>query len=336
MRKISGILLYLLIISSCANAAYIALKNGKEGRIDVHDTTAIYNSKKSYFYAVTSKGEFLLGKRSIKYLVMNKDTLFFSGNEVQIVHAVPGVDTLSVNVTSDSSLSLKKIAGISDSTIVDLSNGTKININETTAALSIMLDSCDRIGRGGATLFWLGFGLNYGLAAPAGAVSFFKWIISGTFFGDSSDHSYKQGFHFSLVTNRVAKAMMITGAAYCGTGASLAFKSGKPYIPGMRKNGNIGFYRAGLITEATSTALLLAALFADPNDQQGDVGPLLWGTIFVLGSVSNVMFITSTTIASIYTGHTVSELKKKTIEVQIHPAVSYSSKSAGLAFTISF
>jgi hypothetical protein len=73
MRKLNCILLLLVIITRCTDAAYVVLKNGKEGHVNVHDTATLYSPKKGFFFAEISKGDFYLEKRSIKYMVTKLD-----------------------------------------------------------------------------------------------------------------------------------------------------------------------------------------------------------------------------------------------------------------------
>jgi hypothetical protein len=312
-----GVLLFLIFISSYTNAAYLVKKIGKSCNIIVIDTAAMYNPNTNSFKIGVLKGNYDLQKCNIKFLIINQDTLYFSGTFVHVVHAAGITDSLPGVSISDSSHKY----------------GANSGTGSAHDTLSEVLAYSRSLARKGTAMAWTGFGLNYGVAIPVGFFSTFNIIYS--IINHTNDQAGVFGFYISLIANRVAKGLMITGASYCGTGASITYENCRQQNINLKRNINWGFFRAGIITEGLSNALLLSGPFMLSKARSDFPEILVYGGIIGLGTISNALFIASTCNASHYIRKQDESNLKKRVDLHIYPSVSFSNESAGFIIDIS-
>jgi hypothetical protein len=101
--KSVSFLLLMFLFTIGIDAAYVVLKDGNKGRITIPDTAVLFDSTKSSFLSVNKYGNYVLLKKNVEYLIMDNDTIRFSGNVAQLVKSATKNETSTVQDIIDES-----------------------------------------------------------------------------------------------------------------------------------------------------------------------------------------------------------------------------------------
>lgn len=340
MRFVSSLLL-IILFALTADTAYVALKDGKKGRIDLPDTSEIYNSTLDNFHAGSKNGNYNLLKQDVEYLVIKSDTFRFFGNVAQRVTPVqndetPAADELPAplktrnpEIISDRNIGDQNIddqnideenigEGNSDEEVESPDRTIVVGVDDAKNNMHIrtMMESNRKVAIHGAVVYCLSLGLQYGVALPLGI---------------AANNNMDQGLAISsLIAGAIAGGMSISGSTRCGVGASLTYDTGRKYCLGLDKNINWGFYNAGWALEAVNLVMTGLAM----TDQS--LATALAFPSMVIGFVSTGMFLTSVANASHYSRSGYNKVQHASLKMDFVPVVSVENRCAGMVLNCSF
>jgi hypothetical protein len=321
MRIISSFLL-VIFLALTADAAYVVLKDGKKGRIDIPDSSELYKSTLDSFHAGNKNGNYNLLKLNVEYLVIESDTLRFIGNVAQRVSLVqnnetPAADELPAplktgdsEIVGDQNIDEAEVES-PDRTIVIGVDNAKNNLH-----LKTEMESNQKVAIHGLVVYCLSMGLQYGVALPLS--------ISAV---NNQDEGLAVG---SLIVSAIAGGMSISGSTRCGVGASLTYDTGRKYQLGLDKNINWGFYRAGWALKAAYSVMYVLA------STDKSLAQALGLPAMIVDFVSTGMFLTSVANSSHYSRTGLNKVNHASLKIDLVPVVSVENKCAGMVLNCSF
>ncbi|HEX2958528.1 MAG TPA: hypothetical protein VHO70_16955 [Chitinispirillaceae bacterium] len=320
--KIIGSLLVIIFVTLTAEAAFVVLKGGKKGRIDIPDSSELYNSTLDNFRAISKNGYYNLLKQNVVYLVVENDTLMFIGNVAQRSTPIQHEEKTTISDELPQPLNTRNDEVIDDETtdyqVESPDRAVVIGIDNTKTDMHHLteMESNRKVAIHGAVVYGVSLGLQYGIALPLNIAA----VENG-----------EQGLAIgSLIISVIAGGMSISGPTRCGVGASLTYDTNKKYHLGLDKNINWGFYRTGWALKAVYVVMYGLSMI----DQS--LAEALGFPAMIIDFVSAGMFITSVANASHYSRTGLNKVKHTSLKMDIAPVVSVENKCAGMVLNCSF
>jgi hypothetical protein len=320
MRIVSSLLMVVFFVLT-AETAYVVLKDGKKGRIDIPYSSELYNSDLNSFQAVSKNGNYNLLKQNVEYLVIESDTLRFIGNVAQRVTPVQNDET---TITDELPEPLKSE---NEEIVDDQSTSEEVESPDRTIVIGIdntnnnthlrtEMESNRKVAIHGAVVYCVSMGLQFGVVLPLSIAVL-----------ENQDEGLAIG---TLIVSAISGGMSISGSTRCGVGASLTNDTGRKYHLGLDKNINWGFYRAGWALKAVYV-LMNGLAMADQS-----LAVSLSFPAMIVDMVSAGMFLTSVANASHYSRTGLNKVKHASLKMDLVPVVAVENKSAGLVLNCSF
>ncbi len=316
MRIVSSFLV-VFVLALTADSAYVVLKGGKKGRIDIPYSSELYDSSLNNFQAVSKNGNYNLMKQDVEYLVIDSDTLQFVENVAQSkVHSEENETVVSDELPAPLSRASDEIIDNERVEEVGVPDRTAVIGEQSEGRLLTEMESNRKVAIHGLVVYCLSLGLQYGVALPLSSAAV-----------RNNDEGLAIG---SLVVSAIAGGMSISGPTRCGVGASLTYDTSRKYNLGLDKNINWGFYGAGWALQAVNSVMSLLVL-ADPS-LINDLGL----PSALIGLASSGMFLTSVANSSHYSRTGLNKVKHASLKMDIAPVVSVENRCAGMVLNCSF
>lgn len=319
MKMISSLLM-VLFLALTADTAYVILKGGKKGRVDITDSSELYDSTLNSFKAVSKNGNYTLLKQDVECLIIESDTLRFVGNVAQRGDVTESKETVvSDELPAPLSRDHRVVPGdelISEIEDVSAPDQTEVIGDHKSGRLLTEMESNRKVSVHGLIVYCFSLGLQYGVALPL---------------NNAAIRNEDQGLGIaSLVVSAIAGGMSISGPTRCSVGASLTYDTSRKYNLGLDKNINWAFYGVGWALQAVNSVMGVL-VFSDPSLINDLALPSM-----LIGLGSSGMFLASVANASYYSRTGLNKVKHASLKMDIVPVVSVENRCAGMVLNCSF